>query len=79
MNKKPAIPVKQSVQKSRGHPANKAHSAVPALYLVIPAKAGIPHRKRALRAPLQEYPMKEGVGRRALQCARSALYLRGIP
>jgi len=28
---------------------------------------------------MQEYPMKEGAGRPALQCARSALYLRGIP
>ncbi|MDD9864452.1 MAG: hypothetical protein OXU54_07750, partial [Gammaproteobacteria bacterium] len=50
-----------------------------ALYPVIPAKAGIPHRKRALRAPLQKYPLKEGAGRPALQCARSALYLRWIP
>ncbi|MDD9824884.1 MAG: hypothetical protein OXU43_06915, partial [Gammaproteobacteria bacterium] len=45
----------------------------------IPAKAGIPHRKRALRAPLQKYPMKGGAGRQVLQCARTALYLRGIP
>jgi len=30
--------------------------------------------KRALRAPF-----KAGAGRPALQCARSALYLRGIP
>ena len=49
--------------------------AIPA----IPAKAGIQHRKRAPRAPLQEYPMKAGAGRQVLQCARSALYLRGIP
>ncbi|MDD9825086.1 MAG: DarT ssDNA thymidine ADP-ribosyltransferase family protein, partial [Gammaproteobacteria bacterium] len=41
----------------------------------IPAQAGIQHRKRALRAPLQEYPIQEGASRQALQCARSALYL----
>ena len=74
-----AIPAKQSVQKPYGHAANKAYSAISAFYLVIPAKAGIPHRKRAPRAPLRKYPMKEGAGRQVLQCARSALYLRGIP
>jgi len=43
----------QAVQKPRGHPANKAHPAIPAPHLVIPAKAGIQHMKRALRAPLR--------------------------
>jgi len=36
----------------------------------IPAKAGIQHNKRALRAPF-----KAGAGRQDLQCARTALNL----
>jgi len=68
-----AIPAKQAVQKPRGYPANKAHHSA------IPAQAGIQHIKRALRAPLQEWPMKAGAFRPALQCARSALDLRWIP
>ena len=45
------LPLVQSVQKPRGHPANKAYSATPMPPLAIPAQAGIQRIKRALRAP----------------------------
>ena len=71
----PAIPAQQSVQNPCGHPANEARSAIPALHPAIPAKSGIQHRKRALRTPLQEWPM---IGRSgpsgAAMCAFRALF-----
>jgi len=57
----------RAMQNLRGHPANKPHFA-------IPAKAGIQHMKRALRAPF-----KAGAGRQSPQCARTARYLHWIP
>ena len=60
-----AIPAKQAVQKLRGHPANKPYPA-------IPAKAGIQHNKRALRAPF-----KAGAGRPVpAMCAYRAQFAR---